>query len=468
MNNKYRERAKKLYNKQIDKWTVGEYIGEGKSAFVCEAYCRRRKYAIKIYLDEIIERSKEGEIENRIQRQLALIKHKHNNLIKIYGGGFCHINKCYYLVMECTNNKNLADVIQKIPRDKIGPIISQVTDAAKFLEGLKLVHRDIKPENISISSNYKATLLDLGVIRPISIEGGISDSPNDVQFLGTLQYSSPEFLIRREEDTIEGWRALTFYQLGAVLHDMIMRNTIFHDSLQPYGRLVNAVLHDIPVIYAEDVEPEIIELAKLCLVKDPKLRYKFISWEDFEFPKIQTDELEQITKRIKNREDYSLINNPTIYNYNDSYKRVYEQFLFDTKEFLINEIRMTCIGNTLFPPVKIDDKLAENMLSIYINFEASKKHALTKKFAIIFIIDIVDIDTKFIELQCGGAIYCKSINFDNPSGLSSAFMGIFDKNIVKTKINTIIHLLLDEAQSKCNINTSQDHQHSIEWLILNS
>ena len=97
MNNKYRERAKKLYNKQIDKWTVGEYIGEGKSAFVCEAYCRRRKYAIKIYLDEIIERSKEGEIENRIQRQLALIKHKHNNLIKIYGGGFCHINKCYYL-----------------------------------------------------------------------------------------------------------------------------------------------------------------------------------------------------------------------------------------------------------------------------------------------------------------------------------------------------------------------------------
>jgi hypothetical protein len=71
-------------------------------------------------------------------------------------------------------------------------------------------------------------VMDFGVIRPVG-EPGITDG-DQRPFIGTLQYSSPEFLFRTEADTPEGWRALTFYQLGAVLHDLIMRQRIFCGS----------------------------------------------------------------------------------------------------------------------------------------------------------------------------------------------------------------------------------------------
>jgi serine/threonine protein kinase len=68
----------------------------------------------------------------------------------------------------------------------------------------------------------RLVLLDLGVLRPIA--GSTLTDANGIQaFVGTLQYSSPEFLLRQEEESLDGWRSLTFYQIGGVLHDLIMR-----------------------------------------------------------------------------------------------------------------------------------------------------------------------------------------------------------------------------------------------------
>jgi hypothetical protein len=67
---------------------------------------------------------------------------------------------------------------------------------------------------VAISHDFEhCTLLDLGVIRPV----GIAEITDERQrhFIGTLRYSPPELLIREEQDTPEGWRAITFYQLGA-------------------------------------------------------------------------------------------------------------------------------------------------------------------------------------------------------------------------------------------------------------
>ena len=95
-------------------------------------------------------------------------------------------------------------------------MVKQIATAAKFLEDNNLVHRDIKPENISISSGLEmAKLLDLGVIRPVlDVE---ADVVTGNAFLGTTRYSSPEYLMREgDEDSKEGWRALTFYQTRCV------------------------------------------------------------------------------------------------------------------------------------------------------------------------------------------------------------------------------------------------------------
>ena len=115
-----------------------------------------------------------------------------------------------------------------------------------------------------ISGDFsKAILLDLGVLLPIGAE-----SLTDVdqrQFIGTLRYSSPEFLFRQEENTIEGWRAVTFYQLGAVLHDLLMKKVLFEDFTDPFPRLVEAVKSEKPHIASED--HRCVHLANRCLMK---------------------------------------------------------------------------------------------------------------------------------------------------------------------------------------------------------
>ena len=161
-------------------------------------------------------------------------------------------------------------------------IIRQVASASRFLENLQLCHRDIKPENIAISDDFQtAKLLDFGVIRPHGMKA-ITDGTNGKIFIGTLKYSPPEFLLREEQDTPEGWRAITFYQLGAVLHDLIMRRPLFADFENPYARLVNAVQQETPKIESKVVPPALVELARYCLVKPVQTRLQLVSWEHFE------------------------------------------------------------------------------------------------------------------------------------------------------------------------------------------
>jgi eukaryotic-like serine/threonine-protein kinase len=203
--------------------------------------------------------------------------------------------------MQLIDAPNLATVLPDVPRDQIWPLLSQVASAARFLESRDLVHRDIKPDNIVISRDFaNATLLDLGVIRPIGV-GDLTDADQRL-FIGTLRYSSPEFLLRNEKDTLLGWRSLTFYQLGAALHDMIMQKRIFGDITEPYARLVQAVERDVPKIEAADVPADLVFLARNCLVKDPDLRLKFVDWEQFEVPQPKKPRVADLKDRIRRRQ----------------------------------------------------------------------------------------------------------------------------------------------------------------------
>jgi len=73
---------------------------------------------------------------------------------------------------------------------------------------------------------------------------------------------------------------VTFYQLGAVLHDLIMRRPLFHAE-KPYAKLVNAVQHVVPRILADNVQTELVLLARKCLIKDWRKRLECVSWTDF-------------------------------------------------------------------------------------------------------------------------------------------------------------------------------------------
>jgi serine/threonine protein kinase len=255
-----------LQGKTISGWSVDGYYGCGKSAVVLPALRGAEEGAIKVFHPELIERyGKDAQLQ-RIHREASLV------------GGECPATGYLFVVMERIPHRNLHQALADIPMDAVPKIVSQLASAARFLEDKGLAHRDIKPENIAISDDFShATLLDLGVLRPI----GFSDLTDVCQrsFIGTLRYGSPEFLMREEQDTVEGWRAVTFYQLGAVLHDLLMKRQIFHDYGEPFAGLVEAVKSINPVVQGDDVR--CVSLARRCLMKNPATRGQLVSWSDF-------------------------------------------------------------------------------------------------------------------------------------------------------------------------------------------
>ena len=116
-------------------------------------------------------------------------------------------------------------------------------------------------------------LMDLGVLKLIGAKS-FSDE-EEKAFVGTLRYAPPEFLTRIEKDTVDGWRAINLYQIGATLHDIIMRKELFIDKT-PYTNLVIAIKDDNPVISNNEYPFELLQLTRDMLGKDWQKRIKLI------------------------------------------------------------------------------------------------------------------------------------------------------------------------------------------------
>lgn len=290
-----------LQGQLVGGWLIDGFLGNGKSAVVLPASKDGVHGAIKVFHRELVERyGKEMQYE-RILRERSLVGTHHENLVKILDGGECLVSGYLYVVMERLPYKNLHDRIAEIPLAAVPGIMSQVASAAHYLEDRHLAHRDIKPENIVISDDFsKAILLDLGVLLPIGA-AGFTDV-DQRQFIGTLRYSSPEFLFREEENTIEGWRAVTFYQLGAVLHDLLMKKVLFAEFTDPFPRLVEAVKSEKPHIVSEDYR--CVQLANRCLTKLASTRLQLVKWTDFNFDEPSVSPAVVARERVLQRQQY--------------------------------------------------------------------------------------------------------------------------------------------------------------------
>lgn len=282
-------------------WSIIGSYGFGKSAVVMKGEKSGIIGAVKVFHPELVERyGKKAQLE-RIDREKSLIGEKHEDLVEIYDGGECEDTGHLYVVMESIPYPNLLEALPDIPFESVRFIISRLASAAIFLEAKGLAHRDIKPENIAISPDFKTVkLLDLGVLRPFGISN-LTDV-NAKPFIGTLRYSSPEFLIRSEETTLEGLRAVTFYQLGAVLHDLIMKKELFSEDSDPYAALVEAVLNKTPVVHCPD--SDLVTLCNYCLAKKPETRLELVSWKSFFESGSNGEAIDSARDKILKRQKY--------------------------------------------------------------------------------------------------------------------------------------------------------------------
>ncbi|WP_440062209.1 serine/threonine protein kinase [Pseudomonas syringae] len=263
------------------------YLAAGGSAAVYRVETPEGQRAFKVFDPRFISNEEGSKERHRLTLQERLIGHHCESLVQTYNIELKH--ETAFVEMEFIAWPQLKKVLAEIPDDAVSSLIAQLINAVRFLESLNIVHRDIKPENIHVAKDFKRLkLLDLGVVREFDPgpEADETDHGELRVFLATAQYSPPEYLFRLDAPSEKLWRALNFYQVGAVLHDLIMKEPIFQSEMATGNRwlVAKAVLLKQPTFV--DGNPgrlaKLKSLATKCLTKDMQARLEVVSWNDFE------------------------------------------------------------------------------------------------------------------------------------------------------------------------------------------
>ncbi|WP_419808234.1 protein kinase domain-containing protein [Sphingomonas sp.] len=281
-------------------WPAPRYVNAGASGAVFELqHPTHGQVALKIYDPRFFAGDNALIEEERLKLQRTLEGRDHPHLIRTIETAPVPDHGTWYLLMDFLPWPDLSEVIAEVPDARVAPLIAQLADAVTFLDALGLVHRDIKPANIGVSRNFsELKLLDLGVLRAIGLgEGAGTDQDGKARFVATAQYSPPEYLAREEPPGAVGFEALNVYQIGAVLHDMIVKRPLFADEADSLNkaRLYRAVLNKEPEVFGAGVPARLNSLCRAALTKNPEARLAAVSVADFARGE---DDVGQVRRRL--------------------------------------------------------------------------------------------------------------------------------------------------------------------------
>jgi serine/threonine protein kinase len=161
----------------------------------------------------------------RFEREFrAALRLDHPNIVQVldFGcdGGF------HYLVMELVQGQSLGQRLAErgaLPEEEAVRIILQVAAALHQAHELKLVHRDVKPDNILLMPTGVAKLTDLGLVKVLDEEIGLTTPGSG---LGTPNYMAPE----QFDDASHAGPHCDLYALGATLYAAITGQVPFQGS----------------------------------------------------------------------------------------------------------------------------------------------------------------------------------------------------------------------------------------------
>jgi hypothetical protein len=251
--------------------------------------------------------------------------------------------------------------------------------------------------------------------------------------------------MREEEDSDDGWRAVTFYQLGAVLHDMIMRRRLFDEIEAPPARLIEAVRGARPVIDATDVAPHLVSLARNCLQKNWKLRLELVRWNDFaeDPPRVLSgDAKNRILQRIAAGPGRITTAAPGPTLTANSRRRLLEQL----GGSVASTIREICLQSGTFPPIEVSHTHDEGERLVSLITGPSVTYALMATLYIHVRVNALDDDGQVVQLHGVAALDTVPTEIA-PGAWVRIYVGDFSAPTLRERLDDFLHLALDAAQN---------------------
>ena len=253
--------------KKLEKYEIGDIIGEGSYALVrlAKNKTRNEKYAMKIYEKNKLDISfRKNCVKSEIE-VLYLIDHK--NIVKIIED--INTNNQIIIVQELVEGISLKDYYDNELKGKkylsdehlviLKIIFKQIFEAMNYLHQKNISHRDIKMENILIKKDYKIKIIDFGF--------GLYNPQRETQhfFCGTPKYIAPEIL----EDIGYLGEETDLWSLGILIYKI-------YCNVYPFKGIHNEELYSAikKGIYKlpDNIQNSVKDIISKLLIVDPKLR----------------------------------------------------------------------------------------------------------------------------------------------------------------------------------------------------
>lgn len=250
------------------KYEVVKCLGAGSMGMVYA--CRHRELqgqlvAAKVLFSQVASDSvAAARFKNEV---LASYGVSHPNVVRAYE--FIKDGDIIAYTMEFVGGGDLADRMSRSDLATIPEIIKllcQMTAGVQAIHDAGIVHRDLKPENILLTKEGNVKIADFGIARKndgpkLTEHGGV---------VGTLEYVSPEYMLRSQVD----WRS-DIYALGVLAYELITGDSPFKGD-SAYASISKRLQNDPepPSRYRRECSPKLDQIILRSLARDPEERYQ--------------------------------------------------------------------------------------------------------------------------------------------------------------------------------------------------
>jgi serine/threonine protein kinase len=253
-------------------YRIEALLGRGGMSVVYRAENARlgNKVALKLLAEELA--NDEGFRERFVRESRTAATLNHPNIVTIYDAG--DEDGVLYIAMRYVESDLKEFLKREGPLSVAGTlsVVGQIGSALDAAHARGLLHRDVKPANILLDAGSEpggaphAYLADFGLTKHMESRSGITASG---QFVGTIDYMSPEQIEGREVDG-----RTDIYSLGCVLFECMAGLTPFRRETEV--AVLWAHMREEPPSVTE-VRPELPGAVDLVIAraaaKDPANRY---------------------------------------------------------------------------------------------------------------------------------------------------------------------------------------------------
>jgi serine/threonine protein kinase len=252
-------------------YRIEALLGRGGMSVVYRAENSRlgNKVALKLLAESLADDESFRERFVRESRTAATLNHP--NIVTIYDAG--DWEGVLYIAMRWVEEDLKAHLRREGPLapDHALAVAAQVGSALDAAHARGLLHRDVKPANILLEPGEPgappiAYLADFGLTKHLESRSGITASG---QFVGTIDYMSPEQIEGREVDS-----RTDIYSLGCVIFESLAGGTPFRRETEV--AVLWAHMREDPPPLSEvrpDLPRELDGVLAKAMAKSPEDRY---------------------------------------------------------------------------------------------------------------------------------------------------------------------------------------------------